>query len=40
MALMRDWSLRRRMLFLGLVPALFMLMLLLGYFLQARLSDA
>lgn len=40
MALMTDWSLRRRMLFLGLVPALFMLMLLLGYFLQARLSDA
>jgi len=40
MALMRDWSLQRRMLFLGLVPALFMLVLLLGYLLQARLTDA
>lgn len=40
MALMQNWSLRRRVLFLGLVPALFMLVLLLGYFLQARLSDA
>lgn len=40
MAMMREWSLRRRMLFLGVVPALFMLMLLLGYLLQARLSDA
>lgn len=40
MALMRDWSLRRRVLFLGLAPALFMMVLLLGYFLQARLSDA
>lgn len=40
MALMREWSLRRRMLFLGLVPALLMLLLLLGYLLQARLSDA
>lgn len=40
MALMRDWSLRRRVFFLGLAPALFMMVLLLGYFLQARLSDA
>lgn len=40
MALMRDWNLQRRMLFLGLVPALFMLVLLLGYLLQARLTDA
>ncbi len=40
MALMRDWSLRRSMLVLGMVPALFMLVLLSGYLLQARLSDA
>lgn len=40
MALMKDWSLRRSMLVLGMVPALFMLVLLLGYLLQARLSDA
>lgn len=40
MAMMREWSLRRRMLFLGVAPALFMLLLLLGYLLQTRLSDA
>lgn len=40
MALMRNWSLRHRALFLGVVPALLMLMLLLGYLLQARLTDA
>lgn len=40
MALMQNWSLQRRMLFLGLVPAMFMLVLLLGYLLQARLTDA
>lgn len=40
MALMRDWSLRRRALFLGVAPALIMLVLLLGYFLQTRLIDA
>lgn len=40
MALMRNWSLRDRTLFLGVAPALFMLMLLLGYLLQARLTDA
>lgn len=39
MALMREWSLRRRMLFLGLVPAVLMLILLQGYLLQTRLSD-
>ncbi|MDP2227565.1 MAG: ATP-binding protein [Moraxellaceae bacterium] len=36
----RQWSLRQRVMFLGLAPALFMLVLLLGYFLQARLTDA
>lgn len=40
MALMQNWSLQRRMLFLGLAPAMFMLALLLGYLLQARLTDA
>lgn len=40
MMIMREWSLRRRMLFLGVVPALLMLILLLGYLLQTRLSDA
>jgi len=40
MALMQNWSLRHRALFLGVVPALLMLMLLLGYLLQARLTDA
>jgi signal transduction histidine kinase len=40
MAMMREWSLRRRMLLLGVLPALFMLLLLLGYLLQTRLSDA
>lgn len=39
MALMRNWSLRHRALFLGVAPALFMLVLLLGYLLQARLTD-
>lgn len=40
MALTRNWSLRWRALFLGVAPALLMQVLLLGYLLQARLSDA
>ncbi|MFN3586080.1 MAG: ATP-binding protein [Moraxellaceae bacterium] len=36
---MEHWRLRERMLFLALAPALLMLVLLLGYFLQARMSD-
>jgi signal transduction histidine kinase/CheY-like chemotaxis protein len=40
MALMENWSLRSRTLFLGVAPAFLMLVLLLGYLLQARLADA
>lgn len=40
MALMENWSLRRRTLFLGVAPAFLMLVLLLGYLLSARLDDA
>ncbi|MCD6060987.1 MAG: putative sensor/response regulator hybrid [Moraxellaceae bacterium] len=40
MALMKNWSLRQRTLFLGVAPAFLMLVLLLGYLLQARLADA
>lgn len=38
--MMKNWSLRRRTFFLGVAPALLMLVLLLGYLLQARLADA
>lgn len=40
MALMQNWPLRWRALFLGVAPALLMLVVLLGYLLQARLDDA
>lgn len=40
MAMMQNWSLRQRALFLGVAPALLMLVLLLGYLLKARLADA
>ncbi|HET8732047.1 MAG TPA: response regulator [Moraxellaceae bacterium] len=40
MALMQNWPLRWRAIFLGVAPALLMLVLLLGYLLQARLDDA
>ncbi|HEX4870194.1 MAG TPA: ATP-binding protein [Moraxellaceae bacterium] len=40
MALMQNWPLRWRAVFLGVAPAFLMLVLLLGYLLQARLADA
>lgn len=40
MALMQNWPLRWRVLFLGVAPAFLMLVLLLGYLLAARLDDA
>lgn len=40
MALMQNWSLRQRTLFLAVAPAFLMLVLLLGYLLQARFADA
>jgi signal transduction histidine kinase len=40
MALMHNWPLRWRALFLGVAPAFLMLVLLLGYLLAARLDDA
>lgn len=40
MALMQNWPLRWRAVFLGVAPAFLMLVLLLGYLLQARLGDA
>lgn len=40
MALMHNWPLRWRALFLGVAPAFLMLVLLLGYLLAARFADA